>query len=372
MGQRTRVGLYSPYVPEHSGGGERYFFSVAESLSSYADPVVLVRPMGGHENMDGVREKYEQAFHLDLSHVQFRSTSIGSTSSVLQKLIETTGFDVMYYLTDGSFFFSGARKNIAHIQFPFTFLQHGMLNRVKLAQWSVKNSNSLFTKQIVERAWQTQIQYVHYPFVDTQTFTPGDKEKIILSVGRFFTGEKSGLHCKRQDVMVKTFKKMIDMDQLKGWRLVLIGTVDPGEDNVQYAASVAQLAKGYPIKIFHDASFDMLLQYYQHASVYWHAAGYGIDQKKYPTKVEHFGISTLEAMACEAVPVVVNRGGLPEIVHHGVNGFLCENQDDFMSYTRKIIESPTMRKKLAAAARERTYEFSRKRFDATLKEMICQ
>lgn len=371
MGQRTRVGLYSPFVPEHTGGGERYFFSVAESLSSYADPVVLVRPMVGYENMSKIREKYEHAFHVNLSRVQFIPTSLGTSSGVLQKIAETLHYDVMYYLTDGSFFLSGARKNIAHIQFPFTFQQQGMLNRVKLAQWSVKNSNSLFTKQVVEHAWQTKIQYVHYPFVDSTQFTPGEKEKIILSVGRFFTGEKSGLHCKRQDVMVKTFKKMIDIDQLKGWRLVLVGTVDPGEDNAEYAASVAKLAKGYPIKIFHDASFETLLQYYQHASIYWHAAGYGIDQRKYPTKVEHFGISTLEAMACEAVPVVVNKGGLPEIVQHGVNGFLCEDQEDFISYTRKLIESSVMRKKLAVAARERTSEFSRARFDATLKEMIC-
>lgn len=372
MGQRTRVGLYSPYVPEHTGGGERYFFSVAESLSTFADPVVLVRPMSSYENMTKVREKYEQVFHINLSRVRFIPTSLGTSSSILQKFAETLQFDVMYYLTDGSFFFSGARKNIAHIQFPFTFSQHGIINRVKLAQWSVKNTNSLFTKNIIERAWKTKVQHIHYPFVDTSIFVPGEKEKIILSVGRFFTGEKSGLHCKRQDVMVKTFKKMIDQDQLKGWRLVLIGSVDPGEDNMEYAASVSQLAKGYPIKIFHDTSFEMLLQYYQHASIYWHAAGYGIDQRKYPTKVEHFGISTLEAMACEAIPVVVNRGGLPEIVQHGVNGFLCEDQDDFISYTRKLIESSVLRKKLASAGRERTSEFSRARFDATLKEMICR
>jgi len=371
MGKRTRIGLYSPYVPEHTGGGERYFFSVAESVSSYAHPVVLVRPMPGYEDMKRVREKYERAFHLNLSRVVFQPTLLGTRKNVIQKIAETSQFDVMYYLTDGSFFLSGARKNIAHIQFPFTFAQKGFVNRMKLTQWNIKNANSMFTKECIERSWKTQVQYVHYPYVDSSVFTPEKKEQIILSVGRFFTGEKSGLHCKRQDLMVRMFKRMVDEKLLEGWRLILIGTIDPGEDNNAYAQRVAHEAKGYPIKIFHDASFEMLLQYYQHALVYWHAAGFGVDQYKHPTQVEHFGISPLEAMACGAVPVVVNKGGLPEIVQHGINGFLCETEEDFLKYTRKIIDSSRLQKIFSNAAQTRAQEFSRERFDATLKEMLC-
>ncbi len=371
MGQRTRIGMYSPYVPEHSGGGERYFFSVAESLSSHADVDVLVRPGFGYENMEKVREKYQSLFRLNLKKVRFVSSQLGGNMSATQRFLETMCYDVMYCLTDGSFFLSGASKNIAHIQFPFTFPQNGVINRVKLMNWSVKNANSLFTKTMVERAWNTPIQFVHYPYVDTEAFKPGEKEHIILSVGRFFTGEKSGLHCKRQDLLVKMFRTMVDAGEAKRWRLVLIGTIDPGKDNEEYAESVANLAKGYSVKIFHDASFNMLQQYYAHASIYWHAAGFGIDQVQFPTKVEHFGISAVEAMASGAVPIVVNKGGLPEIVEHGVNGFLCETEDDFIGYTRKMIENIQLAKKLRTAARQRAGWFSKKRFDETLKEMVC-
>ena len=46
-----------------------------------------------------------------------------------------------------------------------------------------------------------------------------------------------------------------------------------------------------------------------------------------PSEQESFGLAALEAMACQ-VPVVASRvGGLPEIIDHGVTGFLHPPDD---------------------------------------------
>ncbi len=46
-----------------------------------------------------------------------------------------------------------------------------------------------------------------------------------------------------------------------------------------------------------------------------------------PSEQESFGLAALEAMACQ-VPVVASRvGGLPEVIDHGVTGFLHEPDD---------------------------------------------
>jgi L-malate glycosyltransferase len=41
-----------------------------------------------------------------------------------------------------------------------------------------------------------------------------------------------------------------------------------------------------------------------------------------PSEMESFGLAALEAMACEVPVVATNVGGLPEVVEHGVDGYL--------------------------------------------------
>ncbi len=46
-----------------------------------------------------------------------------------------------------------------------------------------------------------------------------------------------------------------------------------------------------------------------------------------PSEQESFGLAALEAMACEVVPIATRVGGLPEVVEHGVTGYLASVGD---------------------------------------------
>ena len=55
-----------------------------------------------------------------------------------------------------------------------------------------------------------------------------------------------------------------------------------------------------------------------------------------PSQSESFGLAALEAMACEC-PVVASRtGGLPDLVRHGIDGYICE-QDDLDGMAERVI-----------------------------------
>ena len=72
-----------------------------------------------------------------------------------------------------------------------------------------------------------------------------------------------------------------------------------------------------------------------------------------PSDLESFGLAALEAMACE-VPVVATRvGGIPEVVTHGVDGYLVEPRDveTAAKYAIEILSRPDRGRAMGQQAR---------------------
>jgi glycosyltransferase involved in cell wall biosynthesis len=354
------------------GGGEKYFFDVARILAKKHDVSVMVSLPPTEINQEKIQQQYETFLGESLTGVTFISGPLGTSASWWTKIWWTQQFDVLYFLTDGSLFFSLAKRNIVHIQIPFTQPKKSLIDRFKLANWEVKNTNSYFTKSIVEKAWQTRITAVHWPMIEVPTSSPkvvlADKEKIILHVGRFFTHQ----HTKRQDVLVEFFKKLRDTYPriTQGWKLVLIGSVEETEADQAYAAQVKQAAAGYPIEILHSVSRRSLWQYYQRASIYWHATGYEADEERNPEKVEHFGISTVEAMAMGCAPVVINKGGQPEVLGDELAEWLWSGEKECLEKTVELISNHKKLITVQKSAQQRAVVFSETTFKKTLQLMI--
>jgi len=349
-----RIGLYSPYLTDILGGGERHFLTIAHCLSQ-KHQIEIVLPQASPK----LKTNLSQRFNLNLDKVKSVIGPFTPQHSWQQRSNFTKKYDIFYYMTDGSFFIPRAKKNIVHFQIPFQ-AKPNLIQRLKLQFWQTKTANSSFTKNHLEKHWRIKLDYVHRGCVDTKTIKPAPKQNIIINVGRFISGQ-AGKHCKRQDFMVKTFKKMY-FQGLKDWQLILHGPIEKGRDNQLFAAKVKKLAQDFPIKLYHHSSFNALLKDYGQAKIYWHATGYGINQTKNPQAVEHLGLTTVEAMAAGAVPVVINKGGQPEVVFHAINGLLWDHQSELIKQTLALTSNQSLWRRLSHSAVTRAQDFSQQKF----------
>lgn len=60
-----------------------------------------------------------------------------------------------------------------------------------------------------------------------------------------------------------------------------------------------------------------------------------------------------EAMASGSVLIVDNRGGWRRLIEHGVTGWLCDHERDFIYYASKMAYEPELRRDMARLAAER-------------------
>ncbi|MGB9069780.1 MAG: N-acetyl-alpha-D-glucosaminyl L-malate synthase BshA [Candidatus Acidiferrales bacterium] len=72
-----------------------------------------------------------------------------------------------------------------------------------------------------------------------------------------------------------------------------------------------------------------------------------------PSDEESFGLAALEAMACEVPVVATNVGGIPEVIKHGIDGYLFEPRDvrAAAKYSLDILTRPDRGRMMGETAR---------------------
>jgi glycosyltransferase involved in cell wall biosynthesis len=337
--KNMNIGFFNPYL-DGLGGGERYTLTLASHWSKkhtvdlFWDDTAVIK-------------ESEKRFGIDVSRVHVVPNVFQSGNSI-QKAFCTKKYDVIFFLTDGSIPTSFAKHNILHIQVPFRFMK---IPFYKKSQFSAIVCNSHFTKEHIDKILASHA-YVIYPPVSTDTFMPGKKSKTILSVGRF----SAGYQAKKQEVLISAFRQGIASGALKGFSLALAGGFI--ESDEAYLTSLKDMAQGLPVTFFVNCPFKDLRQIYANSMMYWHAAGYGESK---PEHMEHFGISTVEAMRSGCVPVVYN-------------GILFTTKEELIEKTNMLITHEQLRKTMSKNARLKAQEFSINRFCTdfdTLLNTIC-
>jgi len=377
-----KAGIYDPYL-DTLGGGERYILTVAEILLKNGYQVDLF--WNGDQSL---LAKAKDRFSLELDGLNFVPDIFGLTpknidliedNEVLSKMAKnfqtrvsffkkikkfttnfqtTRNYDLFFYLSDGSLPLLFSKHNLLHAQVPFNLnltARDKILNFLKIKFFKEIVCNSKFTAKIIDQLYNKR-SIVIYPPVDINKFSKSDQTNTILSVGRF----DNVLNAKRQDILINAFSKLSKTNPK--WKLILAGGSLETPNKNNYLQYLKSLAKNLPVEFIVNPPFSDLRTLYSHSKIYWHAAGYGVDQNLHPEETEHFGIAVVEAMASGAVPLVVNRGGLPEIVTDNQNGFLWKDIDDLVSKTNLLITSPEMYSKFSRNAVQSVSLFSKAEF----------
>jgi len=382
-----RISIYNEPAGSGIGGSEFVAALLAEALAKdhqvslfHRVPSLTVEKLAANSGLklDNVRLHYVDKPNSQPEGFRYNPIAHYRESQKIQAEV-SDGYDIFVAIVHDVPPFSHAKKGALIVLFPGPsapyvkpeggvdaelarkrpgryFYQSWAWKR-RMQSYQFKTAISDFSRLWTKRRWGIDCTVV-YPPVNT-SFKQVDKEKIILSVGRFAL--RGYGHRKNQEEMFEVFSDMQSGPTLD-WKYFSVGGLDVSPAHQAYFARLSALAAKCGARVIANLARSELTSLYERASIFWHASGYGEDQNIEPFLVEHFGISTVEAMAAGCVPVVINKGGQSEIVQHEVNGFLWETLDELKDYTARLISDDDLRVRMSAAARKRAQMFSREMF----------
>jgi glycosyltransferase involved in cell wall biosynthesis len=370
----AKIGIYT-YFPPYIGGGERYIMTFANALQ-YEHDVSFLCP-------DVIKYK-KLAKTLDIELPQVKFVEFQGISNLKKHIFniwikkKPPEFDLFVAMANHTFppVIGLGRKNILHIQFPYPYPKRDIINPKKFIQRLIEKSsyclsvvNSEFTKGHVKKRSNYPVEVIYPPVeIENLKYTPYQQKKNqIISVGRFLGTQDS----KRQLEMVQLFKKMYDLNPDLDIRYVCVGGERPEKAQQKYLNRVKEESKNYPISIITNISSFELVRLYSESKIFWHGKGYLAGQN-YPEYTEHFGISTVEAMASGCIPVAYRGGGQIEIIKNGFNGYLWKTGDELIEKTLSLLTNPNNSLEMSKNAYEKSVAFSSERFKLEVKEIVAK
>lgn len=212
------------------------------------------------------------------------------------------------------------------LQLPMICLEHTL----PIPQWpeqqfkqfqAMRGDINVFITDYSRKQWGIDGEVIYHS-IDTKLFTPDDGalRSGVLTVAHDFIKRDYALN-------------------YSGWERITQGL------NRIVVGETDGLSK-------QSESVDDLVRSYQNALVYIN-----------PSVLSPVPTSMLEAMACGCAIVTTATCEIPNIIKHGVNGFMSNNEQELRGYIEKLLADPKLALKMGYAARQTIEEkFSEQRF----------
>src|SRR3972149_10879525 len=141
-----KAAIFNPYL-DTVGGGERYSMSFAKVLKDHGYEVDV------QWKNSSIQNKLEMRFGINLDGFNF-----------VKDIKRGDGYDICFWVSDGSIPLLRARKNFLHFQIPFKNVNgKTLLNRMKLYRINRIISNSYFTKSYIDREFGVKSKVIYPP-----------------------------------------------------------------------------------------------------------------------------------------------------------------------------------------------------------------
>ncbi|GHV86557.1 hypothetical protein AGMMS50230_21650 [Spirochaetia bacterium] len=294
-----------------------------------------------------------------------------------QRLRKTSKkFDLFFNCSMNIFSFA-AKKNIAIVHFPpYRKINSKFVKKYPSVFFSALQKDLAFSQkytiyisysQYVQK-WLNKIWHINKdktvlinPAVNLISKTGEEKDDFIFICSRI---EQS----KEIEILVSAYLSNEFLQ--KTLKLVISGAVI--EETTEYVQVLKKMICNYSdlILLHENPLYKDIESYYNRAKIFWHAKGFSVDEEADPSSLEHFGLTTVEAMSAGCVPVVINKGGQKEIVDDEINGFRWDTPEQLIEKTIYLVQNEKEYKKMSEAARNKAQNYSLETFTQNLGEVL--
>lgn len=377
-----KISLYIANLAYKYGGTESYAANLIEALQNiYPESSVCI-----------ITEYWKKTTKLDTSMMVTRLNEAYGTNIKQEKILveyitskvqrgrfgtfrfqrklhrKTKNKDLFFYCSRG-LLTGKAKKNIAIIHFPMekkaTFPFYKKFPILKIfAKLTDKHfierydyflPNSNFTAYWLKEKWNI----------------PEEKIKVLYPPVRLVKAKAQKIHgsiliCSRLEPSKKIeelIHAFLNSSILKEHCSLTIAGSIKGE-SLSYRNRLETISP--LVSFIFEPSREQIEELYAKSMIFWHAKGYNETD---PYLMEHFGITTVEALSAGCVPVVINKGGPAEIVTEEC-GFLWDTLDELVKYTENLVNDLDKTESVCAANVERAKKFSIDAYTVSLASII--